>query len=369
MFKKNKTMGHIPYEENREIFELRQAYIQSLHPIGVNMVREFETYYIGNNASGYSLSAILTQIIDDYELWCKSTRTYDLNYWFNLNKLASIYNLEIVYDYWDMPKDNYPSAYRNGKKFQSYKVRPVGSNDLFVDLTPEYINNLLNADSKYKGLLRDDKKLAPITLVIGFSATAAIVSGGNLFNYKGSTTSAPASSTTRLGNKESPYSPMNQFANPQDSPFVTCEYLRDFIVNFPQYTPANLNNKYTIPNNAQMPMYMNDFTPNSFIAMMRDVISVIKWLELENNAMNIGGNTDGLKIDEYEAIISDQLSYLNNITDRVQLSLIDEKLAGQALKDSVNKAILEKKELLKQTIANKRNAIKLMNEAISKIKK
>jgi len=333
----NKTLGFIPLTEDRNIFDMRRSFIQSLHPLGKLIVEEYEKFFIGNNYSGYKFHKILSQLIDDYELWLKSPRNYSLDYWFDYTSVSQVYQWRF-----------YPF-------FHSYyktSLDKIRISDIDSEPTPYNFNRLINADGRYLGLSRNDGKLAPISLVLNFSDT---------YFY---TVKMPLTfKALRNGVEDGVYS-HNGFQKDSDkiAHYVTMGILKDFIINAAPVTPTNLSSKYncTFGINLTDISYPDGFTPLQFLQIMRDTIDAIKFLEDYEVAINFKGNTDGLKINEYEQILSDQLNYLNNLSDKVQNSLIAEKLSGQELKDSLTKAISERQAFLNEQIAQKRENIKKM---------
>ena len=154
------SMGHIPSSEERTPYSIRKAYIESLtggtynssamygHVFGKTMIDTFETYFKGNNISGYKFSNIISMLVDDYDLWLKSPRNYSLAFWFDNSSLASVY----------FPNQN------------------------VANISPSSWSSAINADSRYLPFIRSDKKLAPISIVI---PTATTTSNGytSLFYY------------------------------------------------------------------------------------------------------------------------------------------------------------------------------------------
>jgi len=331
----NNTLGFIPMSEDRNIFDMRRSFIQSLHPLGKEIVTEFERFFIGNNYSGYKFHKILSQLIDDYELWLKSPRNYSLDFWFDYNKVSEIYQVDFV-----------PTPHWYYKTSLDVFRAVNGLNHA----TPYYFNRLINSDSRYLGLKRSDLKLSPISLVLNFNSSYFGISS----SVKSLRAGAVIGETMLTG-----YFP----DSPRKSRYVTMGILRDFIINLAPQTPTNLSSKY----NYSFFGYPDGFTPPQFIQIMRDTIDAIKFLETFEVGINFKGNTEGLKINEYEAILSDQLNYLNGLTDKVQNSLLAEKLVGQELKDSLEKAIVEKQKILNEEIAKKRQNIGKLAQKIQEL--
>jgi len=367
-------LGHIPSNEDRTIFEIRSAYVNMLdQEIGFPIFNDFECNFIGNNLNGYSFANILEGIINDYELWCKSTRTYNLDFWFDLSAFAQMYKMALkFYDKTNLIYTMY-ERYNDNDGTQSL--------GLFL---PKKANSLINANGNYEYLKRSDKKLAPISLVMPYVELPTIDIGMDSIPLENvasrveyTETGAKIPMNYKLeSNRQISYIMKidKNYAFHNEPTLYASEkgaisILRSFIIHAAKYTPVNLNTKYTVPtigNNLQL--LVNEYTPNQFIAVMRDVIAVIRFCESENNSMNIKGNIDGLKINEYEQILSDQMSYLNNLSDKVNIALIQEKLAGQELKNKTLENIAVAKTNLEAVKKQKRTNIALLRQTLAKIK-
>lgn len=106
-------------------------------------------------------------------------------------------------------------------------------------------------------------------------------------------------------------------------------------------------------------------TPSEFFSCLKATVAVIKWLESENSDLPFIGTIDGVKAASYEAVLNDQLSRINNLSDIVANA--NNKLIsdGQAKKDAIAALIATKKIEIEGKKKIKRENIASMNTLAS----
>lgn len=371
-FKKNKTLGFIPSTQDRSPFQKRLEYLQGMSLLAQQIVYDYEKYFKGNIVLGNSFSQILNSFLVDYQAMLNN-RTMDLSYWFDTSNFDSVYGLS------------------------------SGGRD------SEFFAQTFLSDLKYKSLIRSDKKLAPINFVLGnktfskgvvneryfdcmtiqalwlYAVKLKSVTPTNLsnvivppnasgVNYVNEVSTSSGMTfglryysgfektigTTKMIDKENGFVLIDSRTNDWSIYNNVGTYSREGSLGY----RANLNTTKNSSGVFSTTFTSSYYSPNEFIQALKDAIALIGYLELDNVALNIEGNYDGIKTDAYEQILNDQLSFLNNISDRVQNALINEKITGQNKKDELLLILEAKKKELNDTILNKKNNINKMNETI-----
>lgn len=333
---KQNTMGYISSNEDRKVFEDRFSFLLSLAPWARTIAWEFENVFAGNLVNGFSFANILESFLIDYKSMLQN-RSMDLSYWFT-SQVATVYGNTAVN-------------------------------------TPVEHNVLFSKDTRYKALIRTDGKLAPFNYVISRYNVSATI---NFLKFYAVTLKNVIPSNF---NNPHPIS-ISSIGKTSGSPLITnigtnlgLFYVSTGEIKSPGTVNWKDNENFGIYGSVEYYLQSNGtyntrnvtlstLSPNQFITIVQDLIAVIRFLESDNNALNIDGNYDGLAANKYETILNDQLSYLNNITDAVTSSLINEKVDFQGQKDSLKAQIEQKKKDVQNAITNKKASIKKLNEIV-----
>jgi len=350
---KNNNMGFIPSTQDRSAYQRRSEYIESLSPIGKALVSDFEKLFIGNLVNGFSYSSILKSFIQDYKSMLFD-RTIDLSHWFDTSPFVTIFGSSVT---------------------SSYNA-----------------NQTISSDLKYKNLIRPDGKPSPIVLTLGrqngmsftenflklFSVVAKPLITSNASEHiLGTTVSdnypdglfAPNKNFSIIGRTKNPAVVLFPFTN-------NSVQVNPFFMYYPNPLATTVNtegsygSRYTrtfSTGGIPLTLTVKLFSPNSFLAELNEALNVILWLESESVSLNLEGNTDGVKTDSFEQVLNDQLLFLNNLSDKVENSLIAEKAEGQARKDELLLKIDEGKINLQAAINDKRKNIATTKESESKL--
>lgn len=98
--------------------------------------------------------------------------------------------------------------------------------------------------------------------------------------------------------------------------------------------------------------------PMAFIInVLEQAIDFLKWAESDNFDISFTSNFDSSKIENNESFISNQLNFMNSLTDKVQEAISNERQEWQDKKDSIKKEIEEKKQILANAIKEKRAVV------------
>jgi hypothetical protein len=333
---KNSTMGFIPSTQDRSVYERRKEYISSLGPIAQLIVANFENNFIGNMVNGFSFAQVLNSFIIDFQAYMNN-KTLSYLYWFDSTPSKTIYGIETA-SY--LPKD---------------------------------YNSLFAMDLKYKNLIRTDKKLAPFNYCLGpaknnlssnflyqlyFAIPPNVANNVNYdpslvlvySSYNNSDVLIPSSgidinmsSNTYIYFNNGNISFKLDMSGPAITQTVTHVKFLDLLIYTFTTTPTTSVGVFNLK-----VISVTYPSLNNVLTQLSDALALITWLESESVAINVEGNYDGIKTDAYEKLLSDQLNYLNTMSDRVENSLIGSKIDGQNQKDAVQAQIdLRKSDLLK----------------------
>lgn len=312
---KNSEMGYLRTDFDRSVFQKRLDLIYALPLWARYIVVEFEKNFISTNESGPSYGALLESLINAFEGQFKNT--------------------------------SLPIASRTGINFSILKQ--IGSNinyayDLFSSISKfTYIPNNYN----YKFLYDLSSQQGYPNLL-----TANAVSTMNWTGQSSLSWGIPKT-TYVLGD------------NPLTLDMFSLLDLSYFgsTTNPPLLEALNINP--TIPAYASLSAIrykLFSIRPLDFFQGMKDVITAIKWLESENNAIEIRGNVDGVKVDGYETVLNTQLATINQLSDIVENANIATMLDGQKKKDALNALILAKQKDIEAQKIQKRKDIGSMND-------
>lgn len=373
---KRKTLGFIPSTQDRTPYQRRVEYLQGMSLLAQQIVYDYERYFKGNIVLGNSFSQILNSFLVDYQAMLNN-RSMDLSYWFDTSAFDSVYGISA-----------------SGRD-------------------SEFFAQTFLSDLKYVSLIRSDKKLAPINFALGSksfskgfvgeryfdcmtiqalwlyavklksvtpsnlnSAIIPPVSGVN-YVYETATSNGmtyglryysgfeKTIGTTKMMDKENGFVLIDSRTGDWNIYNNVGTYIKEGSLGY----RANLNTTKNSSGVFATTFTSSYYSPSEFIQALKDAIALIGYLEMDNVALNIEGNYDGIKTDAYEQILNDQLSFLNNISDRVQNALINEKIEGQRKKDELLLVLEAKKKELNDTILNKKNNINKMNETIDNYNK
>lgn len=382
--RKNKTLGFIPSNQDRSPYQRRMEFRQAVHPMTLAIVNEFEQRYYGNLLQGFSMAEVLRSFLTDYKAMMNNT-SLTLNHWFDVSLFNSTYS-------------DYLTAFG------------VTSIDKSSSVNEKWFADVFKTDLRYKNLIRSDLKKAPINYTLTHTSLTYKFLKAIGVTFK-SATSANAS-TARTMSYTLASKNNDAYAHMVNLPFyinftasnTTSNYVSPKIVmvglNFgevPWYggatkgslvidRPSELGSFISCKctSNGKGAVYGGSYTPsgiyndtyinidytftipsiNETYMILEDAITFIAYLESENTALNVEGNYDGIKTDSYEQMLNDQLAFLNNLADRVESSLIQTKLDGQAQKDAVQALIDQRKIDLQKAINEKRASINKMNETV-----
>jgi hypothetical protein len=385
---KNNNMGFIPSDQDRTPYQRRNEYRQAVHPITLAIINDFENRYNGNILQGYSLAEVLKSFLIDYKAMINNP-ALDLSHWFDVSLFDNTYKDILT----GLGHTSVNTVLNSGVSF-------------------DWLDSIFKIDLRYKNLIRSDLKKSPITYSLYPNSLSYKFLRAIATTFKNAT--APNSSTARtlsftLASKNNdgyaymtslpfylPFATTNKtsmYVSPKiemgglsfgEVPWYGGAYKGSLVIDRVSEIGNSIfcrcvsNGKGTVYNNPSSPSgvyndtYINiDFTftipsVNETIAIIQDAIDYISYFEIENTALNIDGNYDGIKTDAYEQMLNDQLVFLNNMTDKVEANLMQTKIDGQAQKDALIAEIEKKKIELQNAINEKRKAITKMNETMVK---
>jgi hypothetical protein len=341
---KNFTMGYLPVEIDRSIFQKRIEMISGLHPLAQAIVLDYEKYFKGDDTIGYSYSSMLKKSLDAHKtkLGDKSvTAPIQAGFDTSMLKTAIKYQARQAYT---------PTTF--------FKTSWDCDSIMFFDLLNGFFaipNKLTDPYVIYS--------LTDITLPTVKLFDPAITT--NPYTYYSRAEGNPYFGPTLWWQDQMIVgwgvyaNGKNQIISDQASRTIKAMMsINQLIVQTRNKNTSTGALTYTTSN------YYNvtSLSVAEVIAVIDSAITVIQWLESENNAVEIRGNVDGVKIDGYEKILADQLNYLNTMTDVVQSSLINEKIEHQAKKDATLALIEQKKAELELVKQAKRNSIATMTD-------
>lgn len=312
---KNKEMGYLRTNLDRAIFEKRIELIQSLPLFGQYIVLEFEKDFLATSASGPSYGGVLETIVNKYEGVFRNT-TISPRPLMEASLLNSIGSkLPFTFSFLDfINKFTYvPNNY--SQPYLVFTSSPnTGTN--YVNWNNDF--NTWSTCLSNKTDMKTGKFTWPRLYSVGTTGLKADMF--ELLDFGGS---------TRSWKNPSVALPIGTYYNSIKSP----TYITDYKIS------------------------VYGLKPSDFFQGMKDTIAVIKWLESENNSIEIRGNVDGVKIDGYEAVLSNQLDTINRISDIVASSNNQLIIDGQKKKDDLVALINQKNKDIQDQIAEKRKNV------------
>jgi len=338
--KKNSQMGYLPVGLDRSIFQKRIEMISGLHPLAQTIVLDYEKYFKASDSVGYSYATILKKSLDAHKARLgDKTITTPIQAGFDTSfiKMAMVAPRQVF-----KPDTFFSTAWDcasvmffdllNGffatpnKLTEPYIVYAL--TDLTFPTVKEFDSTVTTNPYTYYSKGVGNPYVGPTywwnyQMIVGWGAYA---NGKNQVLYNDA-------------------SKIIQSLMPIDQIIVSTRNKTS--TGAFTYTNSNFYN-------------VTSLSIANIISIIDSAITMIQWLESENNAVEIRGNVDGVKIDGYEKILADQLNYLNTMTDVVQASLINEKTDHQAKKDEILALIEQKKkELVLAKQAKKESILKM----------
>lgn len=333
---RNQELGILPPSVERSVFQKRLELINSLSDFGQLIVYEFENFFTPNNTFGYSFANILERVIDAYAREVANTA------------LAPESRVGFM-----TPEYNIMTSSLSGFSTRNSKIK----------LILEFISERYYASpTSFYTIFGNTKvwgpgvwKITPPNYTENTTPNTLKVGMYNEDNSERAYLYAQYSTGTNF----TTVNKANVQIDVQDPSFYLGKTLRMFKR---EYCYSNYADGRYYPATT---FIFSRFTPTTFIKMLRDTVSVIRYLESEIFAIEIRGNVDGVKVDAYEQLLSDQLSRLNNLTDVVQSSLNNEKINFQTKKDELTTMIEKRKLDLQNAINSKREEIAKMSKAVA----
>ena len=337
-------MGNLAFKTERTVFEMREEMLAALSPIGRIIVKDFEQNFVASTSNGTSFADILDNSIKAFVSYTSLP---------DQNMIAFISSLDAVSAATSM---GVSSKTYNVLKSLSYFSRPIGRTDLPMIISDNHMIQKSEVGVAYSMLRKSDGTISDFGYP--FSANVKV-------DYAGLPTSTSFKEyALTIGNAKAPtdfkpyYTSFSTWYVDSEGDYPAMQsafdaYIRMFDMKYRVYSTTAT--KYV------QIVYLTGKKLSNIIQDFRDAIAVIRWLESENNSIEIRGNVDGLKLDSYEQIIKDQFDHINGVSDAVANILNSEKIEAQKTKDATQAKIEAKKAELLKAINDKRELIKKMN--------
>lgn len=342
---KNQQMGYLPTEIDRSIFQKRIEMLNTLHPIAQAIVLDFENYFIGNENVGYSYATLFKRALDSHKaLLGDKTITAPVQTVFDTSMIKQGMSM--------MGKLNVGSFYNKLWNAPSMVILDIINNSF---ATPTKLNDPYIIYSNKDLVMPTVKEFDPSITTTPYTYFEKAES----YPYEGPTTWYQNQMIYGVGDYGT--SKVGIFYEDVTKLLVNTLGLTRITVATKNYNATSKSYFWTFSN------YYNVTTLSisKLISIFESALTMIQWLESENNAIEIRGNVDGVKIDGYEKILLDQMNYINNITDVVQSSLINEKIEFQKQKDATLLLIEQKKKEIEMAKLAKKESIVKMNDFVT----
>lgn len=347
---KNQTMGYLPADLDRSVFERRIELINSLPLLGRLIINDYENYFTPNETFGFSFANLLQNALNLYMSETVNTGAIIRSGFINsttdilFNSLAGF--------------KSYSSSGGTIDKPATKRILTVLSDFYYIPnvLTTPYV---VYGESAPFTVNTSGQRIYPnpkwnVSIPAGLQITTAYDSTHtyNYSNWPSISWLLPTSSGLDFSITKSD----GKIYNYQDLDKAVVESLA--IESRTYMSPPVTGKNYWSWSSFNIAM----MTPAMLIQTLKDTITVIRWLESESSAIEIRGNVDGVKIDAYEGVLNNQLTYLNNLTDYVAGNLNQEKLDGQKRKDDLIAMIEQKKKDLELAKIEKAKVIASMKD-------